>query len=282
MGTDIIIPISRSNRSSFRYSFSFLPKEKRKALHTIYAFCRTTDDIVDNDDDDSKKFLNINKWRVELSKAFDGTSSYQLLNQLVEIANKFNIPTQHFYELIKGVEMDLFNKRYETFQELKDYCYHVASSVGLISIKIFGICNERVVKYAENLGIALQLTNILRDIKTDAKYTRIYIPKEDILKFNYSEEELLTFRYNANFIRLMEFESNRAENYFQIAQSALLPGDKKFLYVPKIMERIYFHTLKRIKANNYDVFSKSLRLPKYLQLLIAMKYFVKYRIFQSV
>ena len=137
MGTDIIIPISRSNRSSFRYSFSFLPKEKRKALHTIYAFCRTTDDIVDNDDDDSKKFLNINKWRVELSKAFDGTSSYQLLNQLVEIANKFNIPTQHFYELIKGVEMDLFNKRYETFQELKDYCYHVASSVGLISIKIF-------------------------------------------------------------------------------------------------------------------------------------------------
>lgn len=282
MGSDLAATITKGSQSSFRYSFSFLPKEQRSALNTVYAFCRTTDDIVDNEQDESRKAVLLRKWRIELGKAIKRQSNYTLLNQLAVIAKKFNIPVQHFYELIRGVEMDLNKNRYETFEELREYCYHVASSVGLMSIKIFGASNDRALKYAENLGIALQLTNILRDIKTDAKYNRIYIPKEDMKKFEYSENDLFNSTYNSNFIKLMEFETNRAEEFFRIAQESLRPEDRKFLFAPKIMERIYYHTLLRIKANKYNVYTKSLKLPKFLQFLIALKYLFKHRILKTV
>lgn len=282
MGSDLAASITKGSQTSFRYSFSFLPKEQRSALNTVYAFCRTTDDIVDNEQDESRKAVLLRKWRIELGKAIKHQSNYTLLNQLAVIAKKFNIPVQHFYELIRGVEMDLNKNRYETFEELRKYCYHVASSVGLMSIKIFGAGNDRASKYAENLGIALQLTNILRDIKTDAKYNRIYIPKEDMNRFEYSENDLFNSTYNSNFIKLMEFETNRAEEFFRIAQESLRPEDRKFLFAPKIMERIYYHTLLRIKANKYNVYTKSLKLSKFLQLLIALKYLFKHRLFKTV
>lgn len=282
MGTDISVLTHYGNQSSFKYSFSFLPKDQRIALNTVYAFCRTTDDIVDNDGDIDKKALSLRNWRIELEKALQNSSEYQLLNQLSHIAKKFNIPVQHFYELIEGVEMDLTKSRYQTFDELKKYCFLVASSVGLMSVKIFGAVNERIVKYAENLGIALQLTNILRDIKADAKVNRIYLPQEDLKQFSYTEDEIFNSVYNSKFVNLMKYETQRAEDYYNLAKESLQPEDKKYLFAPKIMERIYYHTLLRIKGNNYNVYEKSMRLPHVLQFLIAFKYLLKYRILKTV
>ena len=268
----------KGSRSSFYFSFSFLPRYKREALSTVYAFCRTTDDIVDKGEDATRKIEQLRTWRLELGRAMEGESEYQILNQLSAIAKRFKIPVVHFYELIKGVEMDLVKDRYETFDELRDYCYHVASSVGLMCLEVFGYRCEKTKEYAINLGIALQLTNILRDVGIDAKYGRIYIPKEDLDRFGYSESDLFAHRYTAEFHSLMEFEARRAEEYFQKAQASLPAEDRRAMFAAKIMERIYFHTLLRIKKAAYNVFDKSVTLPRILQFLIAVKYWVKQRL----
>ena len=280
MGSDIAIPTSiglKGSKTSFYFSFSFLPKRKRDALKTVYAFCRTTDDIVDNARDVNSKIDVLRKWRTELELALNGTSYYQILNQLSSVAKKFRIPVVHFYELFKGVEMDLTKNRYETFEELKEYCYLVASTVGLMSLGIFGPRNEKTKEYAINLGIALQLTNIIRDVGIDAKYGRIYIPQEDLRRFSYSEAELLSNRYSTSFREMMEFEAKRAEEYFQKAQESLPKEDKRVMFAAKIMERIYYHTLLRIKEADYNVFSKNVTLPRVFQLAIAVKYWIKQR-----
>ncbi len=280
MGSDLAMPIAsglKESKSSFYYSFSFLPKRKRDALKTVYAFCRTTDDIVDNVHDVSSKIEVLRKWRSELELGLDGKSSYQILNQLSEITKIFKIPVVYFYELLRGVEMDLVKNRYETFDELKEYCYLVASTVGLMSLGIFGPRNERTKEYAVNLGIALQLTNIIRDVGIDAKYGRVYLPQEDLRRFGYTEAELFSSRNNSQFKKLMEFETQRAEEYFQKAKELLPEEDKRAMFAAKIMERIYYHTLLRIKEVNYNVFDRKVMLPRFLQLAIAVKYWVKQR-----
>ena len=282
MGSNVAVVIPEKNSaSSFSYSFSFLPKHQREAIRTVYAFCRTTDDIVDNTSDVRINVERLHRWRSELEKALTGTSEYALLNQLSGIAKRFNIPVVHFHDLIKGVEMDLVKNRYETFDELREYCYHVASSVGLMCLEIFGSRNEKTKEYAVNLGIALQLTNILRDVGIDARYGRIYLPKEDLRRFGCTEEEILELRYSHQFLALMEFETQRAEEYFLRAQQSLPGEDKRTMFAAKIMERIYYHTLLRIKKVNYNVFDKSVSLPKVIQLLIAVKYWIKHRIFAA-
>lgn len=282
MGSDAVaIPVHtglKGSRSSFRYSFSFLPKPQRDAIRTVYAFCRTTDDIVDNQHEIEKKLEGLRKWRVELERALNGSSVYPILNQLSGVAKKFNIPVEHFYELLRGVEMDLVKNRYETFDELKEYCYLVASTVGLMSLGIFRPHNPQTKEYAINLGIALQLTNIIRDVGIDAKYGRIYLPQEDLRKFHYSEAELFSFRYSPQFCALMEFETNRAEEYFRLARESLPREDKRAMFAAKIMERIYYHTLLRIKEVEYNVFDQSVSLPRAIQFLIAVKYWVKQRL----
>ncbi len=265
--------------SSFHYSFSFLPKDQREALRTVYAFCRRTDDIVDNYSDVTTNIDRLRKWRSELEEALNGTSSYPLLNQLSSIAKRFNIPVVHFHELLKGVEMDLVRNRYETFDELREYCYHVASSVGLMCLGIFGSTEQRTKDYAVNLGIALQLTNILRDVGIDARYGRIYLPLEDLKAFGCTEQEVLDRKYSDSFVRLMEHEASRAEEYFRRSQESLPKEDRRAMFPAKIMERIYFHTLQQIKAVQYNVFDKPVYLPKTLQFLIALKYWVTQRIF---
>ncbi len=278
MGTGITSIVRRSN-SSFTYSFSFLPHEQKEALQTVYAFCRTTDDIVDNSQDVNSRLEKLHQWRKELERSLAGNSEYQLLNQLHAIAKKFNIPVVHFYELLKGVEMDLRKTRYATFDELKEYCYLVASSVGLMSLEIFRPKNTKTKEYAMNLGIALQLTNILRDVGVDAKYGRIYLPQEDLQRFGYSEEDLFANRYTESFRSLMEFEAARAEEYFQRAKDSLPKEDRRSMFAAKIMERIYYHTLLRIRRVQFNVFDRSVRLPATIQFLIAAKYWVKDKVF---
>lgn len=270
--------ITKNSNTSFYYSFAVLPKHKRDAISAVYAFCRYTDDIVDEGTDDRAKVLLLRKWRMELGKALRGDSAYVLLNQLSTTARKFNIPVDHFYDLIRGMEMDLGKTRYETFEELYEYCYLVASSVGLMCRQIFGFKNESTRDYAVHLGIALQLTNILRDVKDDAKRGRIYLPREDLQRFGYSEDDLLAGRYTPEFVKLMRFECERARSYFDAARNALKDEDKYYFFAARIMWSIYAHLLRRIERRQYDVFRHRIALPRVLKLLIAFRYWLSHQL----
>ena len=192
--------IEKNKRSNFYYSFLLLPKPKREAINVVYAWCRVADDIVDEDENISTKHQRLISWAKEFEHGIEGTSQYALVNKLAQIIKLFNIPLSHFHDLIRGMEMDIATTRYETFDDLKLYCYRAASTVGLICTEIFGYKHEDAKEYAINLGLALQLTNILRDVAADAKKGRIYLPKRDLQKFGYSEEELFSSKYNTNFI----------------------------------------------------------------------------------
>jgi phytoene synthase len=272
--TDQATAITRQSNTSFYYSFTLLPRQKREALHAVYAFCRYTDDIVDEGTDQEKKGILLRKWRMELGRALRGASDFPLLNQLSATARKFNIPVDHFHDLIRGMELDLRKTRYETFDELKEYCYLVASSVGLMCRQIFGYRNDSTRDYAINLGIALQLTNILRDIKEDAKRGRIYLPMEDLHRFGYTEEDLLACRYTPEFVNLMRFECDRASTYFDVARAALKTEDRRQFFAARIMWSIYAHTLRRIMQSNYNVFERRISIPGLLKVLITFRYWL--------
>lgn len=270
-GSHASIPMLEQNRqSNFYFSFLILPKPKREAIETIYAFCRTTDDIVDEAGDDTEKYARLLVWTDELKRSLYGVSRYTLLNKLGTIIHRFNIPVEHFYELIKGMEMDLTKKRYETFGELEQYCYRAASTVGLICAEVFGYKNEETRQYAMNLGIALQLTNILRDIKSDGKRGRIYIPQEDLRKFGYSEDELLRNVYDQRFVDLMKFECDRAHQYYRKAKGFLAEEDKPLFSAARTMGNIYYLLLRRIESVHYDVFTKRIRLSSSIKFLVAV------------
>ena len=208
---DIAKEIAKKSNSSFYYAFNLLPAEQRDAMNTVYAFCRQTDDIIDEGSvADELKYEKLRKWRIELEKSLSGHSDYPIINKLSKTIQKFNIPLEPFFDLLKGMEMDLQRKRYITFDDLQTYCYHVASTVGLMCIEIFGYRHSSAKDFAINLGIALQLTNILRDIKKDAEKGRIYLPQEDLKKFNYNENDLLSNTYNENFQKMMKYQVERA------------------------------------------------------------------------
>jgi phytoene synthase len=268
--TSVIPDFSQNRKSSFYYSFLILPRPKRDAIETIYAFCRFTDDIVDEAGDEKEKYTLLLQWTEELRRSLYGISHYSLLNKLSAIIQRFHIPIEHFYELIKGMEMDLLNRRYNTFSELEQYCYRAASTVGLICAEVFGYTNEKTKQYAINLGIALQLTNILRDIKSDAKRGRIYVPLEDLRTFGYSENDLLNFTYNERFVELMKFECERAHEYFRRAKASLAEEDKPLFTAARTMGNIYYLLLLRIERAQYDVFSKRIRLSSPLKIFVAM------------
>jgi phytoene synthase len=275
---DLAEDITRHSNTSFYYSFSLLPKHKREAIHAVYAFCRYTDDLVDEEPDEPKKGALLRRWRMELGRSLRGESTLPLLNQLAVTARRFNIPVDHFYDLIRGVEMDLSKKRYATFDELKEYCFLVASSVGLMCRQIFGYKNESTRDYAINLGIALQLTNILRDVKDDARRGRIYLPLEDLQHFGVSEDDIFNSRYTENFVNLMRFECNRACAYFDLARNALKDEDKHYFFAARIMWSIYAHLLRRIERSGYNVFDRRISLPKPLKLLIAFRYWLSHQL----
>ncbi len=261
---------SQNRESNFFFSFLFLPPPKREAIETIYAFCRYTDDIVDEEADVREKHRRLRAWTAELQKALYGESRSTILNKLVGVIKRFDIPVQHFEDLLKGMEMDLVKNRYETFEELEEYCYRAASTVGLICAEVFGYHHERTKQYALNLGIALQLTNILRDIKQDAKRGRIYVPLEDLRRFGYSEQDVVNSVYNDNFRALMKFECERAHQYYRKAKSYLAEDDKPLFYAARAMGNIYYLLLLRIERANYDVYSKRIRLASPVKFLVAI------------
>lgn len=271
--------ISKKSKSSFYYAFNLLPEDKRDAMNTVYAFCRKTDDIVDeNSDSTDLKYEKLRKWRIEFEKSFLGHSEFTLLNKLGTTISKFNIPLDPFFELIKGMEMDLQKDRYKSFEDLQLYCYRVASTVGLMCIEIFGYKHPSTKQFAVDLGIALQMTNILRDIGKDAKNGRIYLPQEDLIKFNYSEQEILSLIYNDNFKDLMVYESGRAKQYFNSATANLDLDDKKTMFAARAMQHIYYKMLENIIAADYDVFNNDIKVSKFEKVGIALGVWAKYNL----
>jgi phytoene synthase len=271
--------ISKKSRSSFYYAFNLLPEDKRDAMNTVYAFCRKTDDIVDeNSDSTDLKYEKLRRWRIEFEKSFSGHSEFTLLNKLGTTISKFNIPLDPFFELIKGMEMDLQKDRYKSFEDLQLYCYRVASTVGLMCIEIFGYKHPSTKQFAVDLGIALQMTNILRDIGKDAKNGRIYLPQEDLIKFNYTEKEIMSLVYNENFRDLMMYESSRAKQYFNSATANLDLDDKKTMFAARAMQHIYYKMLENIIAADYYVFNNDIKVSKFEKVGIAVGVWAKYNL----
>ncbi len=277
-------------RSSFFYSFSLLPKDERDAMLSVYDFCRFTDDLVDEDlpvigldelmiDQRSeaaleKKQLRLTWWRSEVEHCYSGSSSHPIMKSLHKVILRFRIPKQYLLTLIDGVEMDLVKNRYQSFDELKEYCYAVASIVGLICIEIFGYRHEETKEYAINLGYALQLTNILRDVKVDAEKGRIYLPQEDLARFGYSEEDLLAGNYNWQFIELMKFETRRARDLYNLARKQLAKDERVTMFAAEIMDAIYFRLLRKIELSEFDVFNRRIKVSTPHKILIALRFWL--------
>src|SRR6476661_7616052 len=198
--------LTKKSGSNFYYSFLFLPRKRRAAMYTVYAFCKEVDNAVDEPPAGSNPQEELRRWRAELEAAYRGTPTFPVTISLASHVKQLSIPQAYFEELIKGVEMDLAASRYTSFQDLSVYCYRVASVVGLICLHIFGPTSARAQDYAVNLGMAFQLTNILRDLGTDAAQGRIYLPQEDLARFRYSEQDVLNRTYSPAFTELMRFE----------------------------------------------------------------------------
>jgi 15-cis-phytoene synthase len=273
-------------KSSFRYSFSLLPKDERNAISSVYAFCNYIDDIVDSTPTNDEKIKRIKQerlqwWENVIEEIYNDKNHNPLLMPLIAVIHRFSIPKQYFLTLIDGCRKDLTKTRYRTFDELKEYCYGVASVTGLISIEIFGHKYEETKNYAINLGYALQLTNILRDVKQDKDRGFIYLPLEDMKKFNYSEDELINEIYNDNFIELMSFQANRAREYFHKARSFLIPDERMTIFSAEIMDAVYFRLLEKIELNNFNIFDKKIKVSNTHKLLIALKHWMSIRMFIS-
>jgi phytoene synthase len=253
--------ITRRSKSNLALAFVSLGRERKRDITVFYAFCRVIDDIADSSElDVAEKRERLTKWRQALRTAAPNESP--LGADVRNLIEKYSLSVSMFEEIIAGVEMDLSRWRYANFEELRVYCYRVASAVGLVSIEIFGYRNPGCKQYAIELGLALQMTNIIRDVAKDLQDGRIYLPQEDLARFNYPETELQHRRYNHCFLNLMEFEAERARKFFSNAASALPPEDRRAMAPAEIMGSIYRGLLHQMELDKFRVFEKEYRLSK--------------------
>ncbi|MEM2963076.1 MAG: phytoene/squalene synthase family protein [Candidatus Anstonellales archaeon] len=262
--------ITRERGSNFYLGFSFLPKEKRNAIFASYAFCRYADDIVDESRSVDQKSLLL-KWKRALELCYRGKANHPITIALQDAVKKYGIPKQAFLGLIEGCEMDLAIKRYNSFEDLLKYCERVAVTMSTISLHIFGIKDKKAEKYGKYLSLALQLTNILRDVGEDAKRGRIYIPIEDLRKYGYSEEELFSEVLNPQFRRLMEFQVRRVKEYFEKAEKVLCCIEEDSRFAALLMGAVYAKILDSIEKSGYDVFSKTYGLSLMDKAILILK-----------
>jgi 15-cis-phytoene synthase len=266
------INLTKKSGSNFYYSFLFLPKARRDAMHTIYAFCKAVDSAVDEPPPDSNPKEELRRWRAELDAVYGGTPTWPITISLAHHARELSIPKAYFDELIKGVEMDLLITRYKSFDELSLYCYRVASIVGLICLHVFGPTSPHAQDYAVDLGMAFQLTNILRDLGADAEQRRIYLPQEDLAQFGCTETDLLQRKDSPQLQDLLHFEADRARRFYSKAQAALesLPAsDRRALTVAEIMRAVYSRILARIELPGHQIFGPRARLSTPHRLAVA-------------
>ena len=265
-----------SRDTSFYYSFLVLPPRKRNAIVAVWDFCRAVDDAVDEEEKAERAAEALRAWRAELAACYNGarpgTTQAQALQPYLR---EFNLPRKPFDDLIDGVEMDLLHARYETFEGLAEYCRRVASAVGLICVEIFGYRNPGAREYAVNLGLALQLTNIVRDVAVDLTRGRIYLPEEDRRRFGVTEAHLRAGVVTAEVRALLAHECARAREYYRRAAASLPAEDARSLVAAEIMGAIYYEILRRIERRGYDVFSQRVRVPRPRRALIAARLFAK-------
>lgn len=235
--------------SSFYYSFLFLPKERRAAITALYAFCREVDDIADECTDTNVARTKLAWWRAEIANLYDGKPQHPVTKALAPAIHNYNLDQEHFQEIIDGMQMDLEQNRYVDFKQLHLYCYRVASVVGLLSASIFGFNNRNTLKYAHDLGLAFQLTNIIRDVGEDARRDRIYLPLDELAQFNVTEIDIIHGHETENVRKLLDFQIERAETYYDRAFNELPAEDRKTQRTGLIMAAIYRTLLREIKAD---------------------------------
>jgi phytoene synthase len=268
-----------TRKTSFYFSFLVLPRTKRRAVTAVYDLCRAIDDSVDLEPDPVRAAAALDSWRVEVARLFEGRPPETPQGrQLLPFIGPFNLPRQQFDALIEGVAMDITPKRYSTFADLERYCHRVASAVGLVCAEIFGYREPAVLDYARDLGVALQLTNILRDVAVDARQRRLYLPLEDFERFGCTEADLQAEIDRAGsgvrsdrIRRLLEHQATRARVFFSRA-TRVLPAQDALQFLPaEIMRAVYWELLARIEAKQYDVFTQVIRVPRPAQARLAFK-----------
>ena len=271
--------ITRKSASNLALAFILLPRPRRDAMSALYAFCREVDDVADDESvPTEQRRTRLAAWREDIRRAVENQTPQQVINQEFQpIIHQFHLPFALFDELIKGCEMDLDTKRYENYEQLELYCHRVASVVGLLSIEIFGYHNPACRDYAIYLGKALQLTNILRDVRTDAGRGRIYLPQSELERFDVREKEIFAFKYTANYRALAASVASRAKNYYQLARQALPPEDRKAMVAAELMGSVYWQLLNKLEANGFNVFvEQPIRLPKAQKLVLIFSAWLRF------
>jgi len=261
--------------SSFYYSFMFLPPERRQAIMALYAFCREVDDVVDECQDPTIAQNKLDWWRAEVARAYSGEASHPVGQALADIRPRFNLPAEHLLEIIDGMQMDLTQTRYLDFKALRLYCYRVASVVGLLTAEIFGYEDRQTLKYAHDLGLAFQLTNIIRDVGEDARRGRIYLPIDELQQFEVPAKDILEARHSNNFIALMRFQTERAIQFYDQAMAHLPAIDRKAQRPGLIMAGIYRTLLDEIARDDFLVLDRRTSLTPIRKLWIATRTWFK-------
>jgi len=257
--------------SSFYHSFRFLPEQKRRAITALYAFCREVDDVVDECREPEVARATLNWWRQEVARLYHDTPQHPVSRALKPLLADFDLAEEHFFEIIDGMEMDLGEVRYENFAQLSLYCYRVASVVGLMAAEIFGYQDRRTLRYAHDLGMAFQLTNILRDVREDARRGRCYLPADEMAAHGVSFEELVEGHEHAGVKRLLAIQAARAEGYYDKALSELPEQDRYAQLSGLVMAEIYRSVLQRIEALDYPVLQRRVTLPLWKKLWLAWR-----------
>ncbi|MDH3947929.1 MAG: presqualene diphosphate synthase HpnD [Gammaproteobacteria bacterium] len=257
--------------SSFYYSFLFLRPNQRRAITALYAFCREVDDVVDRDGEPAVAAVKLNWWRDEIMRLFSGEAQHPVTRALTPVIKEFDLPREQFLEIIDGMEMDLEQHRYTSYKDLALYCYRVASVVGLLAAEIFGYRDRHTLKYAHDLGIAFQLTNIVRDVYEDAQRNRIYLPLDELQQFGVQEADILKKKETPAFHDLMRFQAERAKRYYDQAFSQLPDEDRYNQRCGLIMAAIYRATLEEIERDGFHVLQHRISLPPLRKLWLASK-----------
>jgi phytoene synthase len=261
--------------SSFYYSFMFLPPDKRRAITALYAFCREVDDVVDENSDENVARTTLAWWQTEVTAIYTGTPQHPVARALMPVVKQYNLPQEHFHEIINGMEMDLQQHQYADFKALQQYCYCVASVVGLLAAEIFGYTDRNTLKYAHDLGLAFQLTNIIRDVGEDARRGRIYLPLGELALFGVHVNDILDSKESEGFQKLMQFQIDRAQRYYQRALEQLPATDRKAQRTGLIMAAIYRATLEEIIASGCHVLKERVSLTPLHKLWLAWKTWLK-------
>lgn len=257
--------------SSFYYSFLFLPEQKRRAIMALYAFCREVDDVVDEINEDQVARVKLNWWREEIQRLFHGNPQHPVTLALKPQLNNFKLDEKYFVDIIDGMQMDLDFNHYKNFEDLSLYCYRAASAVGLLTIEIFGYTNKQTINYAHDLGMALQLTNILRDVREDAKRDRVYIPTDELDQFKVKPEDFLKAETPDNVHDLFKYQSDRAKRYYKSALEKLPDEDRYTQRSGIIMKSIYESLLDEIEQDGFKVLEHQIKLTPLRKVWLAWR-----------